>query len=54
MIDFVKEHIIYRFGIPHTVTTDQVTMSTSREFDEFASPRATSPSTSASGSRSER
>ena len=23
MIDFVKEHIIYRFGIPQTITTDQ-------------------------------
>jgi hypothetical protein len=23
MIDFVKEHIVYRFGIPHTITTNQ-------------------------------
>jgi hypothetical protein len=23
MIEFVKEHIIYRFGIPQTITTDQ-------------------------------
>jgi len=23
MIDFVKEHIVYRFGIPQTITTDQ-------------------------------
>ena len=30
MIDFVKEHIIYRFGIPQTITTDQGTMFTSR------------------------
>ena len=22
MVDFVKEHIVYRFGIPHTITTD--------------------------------
>jgi len=36
MIDFVKEHIVYRFGIPHTITTDQGTMFTSGEFDELA------------------
>jgi hypothetical protein len=24
MIDFVNEHIVYRFGIPQTITTDQV------------------------------
>jgi transposase InsO family protein len=36
MIDFVKEHIIYRFRIPQTITTDQGTMFTSGEFDEFA------------------
>jgi len=29
MIDFVKEHIVYRFGIPQTITTDQDTMFTS-------------------------
>ena len=23
MIDFVKEHIVYRFGIPQTITTDR-------------------------------
>jgi len=36
MIDFVKEHTVYRFGIPQTITTDQGTMFTSGEFDEFA------------------
>jgi len=36
MIDFVKEHIVYRFGIPQTITTDQGTMFISGEFDEFA------------------
>jgi hypothetical protein len=35
MIDFVKEHIVYRFGIPETITIDQGTMFTSGEFDEF-------------------
>jgi len=36
MIYFVEEHIFYRFGIPQTITTDQGTMRTSGEFDEFA------------------
>jgi len=36
MIDFVKEHIVYRFGIPQTITTDHGTMLTLGEFDEFA------------------
>jgi len=36
MIEFVKEHIIYRFGIPQTITTDQGTMFISDEFEEFA------------------
>jgi len=35
MIDFVKEDIVYRFGIPQTITTDQGSMFTSGEFDEF-------------------
>ena len=35
MIDFVKEHIVYRFGIPQTITTDQGTMFTLEEFGDF-------------------
>ena len=36
MIEFVKEHIIYRFGTPQTITTDQGNMFISEEFGEFA------------------
>jgi transposase InsO family protein len=36
MIELVKEHIIYRFGIPQTITIDQGTQFTSSEFREFA------------------
>ena len=36
MVDFVKEHIVYRFGIPQTITTDQGTMFTLGEFGDFA------------------
>jgi hypothetical protein len=36
MVEFVKEHIMYRFGIPQTITIDQGTQFTSLEFREFA------------------
>src|SRR6185312_2448006 len=36
MIEFVREHIIYRFGAPQTLTTDQGSMFISEEFGEFA------------------
>ena len=36
MVEFVKEHIIYRFGIPQTITTDQGTIFISEKFEEFA------------------
>ena len=36
MIDFVKEHIVYRFGIPQAIMTDQGSQFTLGEFREFA------------------
>lgn len=36
MVDFVKEHIVYRFGIPQSITIDQGTIFTSEEFRDFA------------------
>jgi transposase InsO family protein len=36
MIEFVKEHIIYRFGISQTITTDQGTQFTFSKFRDFA------------------
>ena len=36
MIDFVQEHIIYRFGIPQAITIDQGAMFISEEFESFA------------------
>jgi hypothetical protein len=36
MVEFVKEHIIYRLGIPQTITTVQGAQFTSSEFRDFA------------------
>jgi transposase InsO family protein len=36
MVEFVKEHNIYKFGIPQTITTDQGAQFVSLEFREFA------------------
>jgi IS30 family transposase len=36
VINFVLEHIIYQFGIPQTLTTDQGVTLMSRQFKEFA------------------
>jgi hypothetical protein len=35
VIHFVPENIIYRFGIPQTLTTDQRSSFMSKEFKEF-------------------
>ncbi len=35
-IQFVQEYIIYRFGIPQTITTDQGSIFVSDEFVQFA------------------
>ena len=35
-IQLVQEHIIYRFGIPQTITTDQGSIFVSDEFVQFA------------------
>jgi len=35
VIEFIKEHIIHKFGIPHTLTTDQGTSFISKEVREF-------------------
>ena len=36
MISFIKEHIIHRFGIPQTITTDGGSVFISEEFRKFA------------------
>jgi transposase InsO family protein len=36
VINFIKEHVIHRFGIPHTITTDGGSVFISEEFRKFA------------------
>jgi len=36
VIEFIQEHIIYRFEVPQSITTDQGKMFTSKEFEDFA------------------
>ena len=35
VIDFIQNHIIYRFGIPETITTDQGSAFTGRKMQDF-------------------
>ena len=36
VIEVIREHITYRFGVPRSITTDQGKMFTSKEFEDFA------------------
>ena len=36
MIEFIKGNIIYKFGIPQSIMTDQGKLFTSKEFEDFA------------------
>ena len=36
VIQFIKEHLIHRFGIPQSITTDQGTIFTVEEIRDFA------------------
>jgi transposase InsO family protein len=36
VINFIKEHVIHRFGIPQTITTDGGSVFVSEEFRKFA------------------
>ncbi|KAL1340019.1 hypothetical protein AAHE18_U087100 [Arachis hypogaea] len=40
IIDFVEEHIIHRFGIPQTLSTDQGTMLTGQRVKNFVASRS--------------
>jgi transposase InsO family protein len=35
VINFIKEHVIHRFGIPQTITTDRGSVFISEEFRKF-------------------
>jgi transposase InsO family protein len=37
VISFTQEHIVHRFGLPQTLTTDQGASFMSHQFKEFAS-----------------
>ena len=41
VVSFVKEHIIYRFGIPQTITTDQGIVFLAKEFKKFSKEMGT-------------
>lgn len=36
VIEFIQRHIIYKFGIPETITTDQGSVFTGRKVQEFS------------------
>jgi len=36
VVNFVKEHIIYRFSIPQTITTNEGSVFLAEEFKKFA------------------
>ena len=38
VIDFIQNHIMCRFGVSETTTTNQRTMSTGRKMQEFIHP----------------
>jgi len=39
VIEFIREPIIFRFGVPQSITTDQGKIFTSKEFEDFATSR---------------